>query len=142
MPPLAAQAGRNAEVPALTAAARTALARTIFQTINGTDPTMPVITLEPQVEQLLMQSHQQAVQAGAAEAELVIEPGLAERLQQSLREAGQRQEIAGKPVVLLVTAALRAPLARFARPLVQGLHVLAFPEIPDNKQVTIEATVG
>ena len=139
---LAAQAGKNAEVPALTAAVRCALGRTIFQAIVGTEASLPVITLDPQIDQLLMKSLQQAQQVGAPEGELIIEPSLAERLQQSLREACRRQEIAGRPIVLLVAAPLRSALARFARPIVGGIHVLAFPEIPDNKQITIEATVG
>jgi flagellar biosynthesis protein FlhA len=139
---LTAQAARNAEIPALTAAARAALSRTIYQSIAGTGSSLPVITLEPRVEQMLMKSVQQSQQAGSDTGDMIIEPGLAERLQSSLRDAAQRQEMAGKPIVLLVAAPLRQALARFARPLIRGLHVLSFQEIPDNKQITIEASVG
>ena len=52
------------------------------------------------------------------------------------------QEIKGNPGVLLVAAPLRAVLARFARFSSHDLHVLSYNEIPDEKQVTIETTVG
>jgi len=48
----------------------------------------------------------------------------------------------GKPAILLVAGPVRAMLSRFARLSVPGIHVLAYQEIPDNKQVTIVATVG
>ena len=57
-------------------------------------------------------------------------------------EAAQRQEILGKPAILLVAGPVRAMLSRFARMAVPNMHVLAYQEIPDNKQVTIVATVG
>ena len=63
------------------------------------------------------------------------------------RSAGARAEHAlaiklGKPVILLVAGPVRAMLSRFARLAVPNMHVLAYQEIPDNKQVTIVATVG
>ncbi|MNE93430.1 flagellar biosynthesis protein FlhA [compost metagenome] len=48
----------------------------------------------------------------------------------------------GKPAILLVAGPIRAMMSRFARMAVQGMHVLAYQEIPENKQVTIVATVG
>ncbi|MGE8309274.1 MAG: FHIPEP family type III secretion protein, partial [Pseudomonas protegens] len=70
------------------------------------------------------------------------EPSMAEKLQRSLIDAAQRQEMQGQPVILLVAGPVRAMLSRFGRLAVPGLHVLAYQEIPDNKQVTIVATVG
>jgi flagellar biosynthesis protein FlhA len=67
---------------------------------------------------------------------------MAEKLQRSLVEAAQRQEMLGKPVILLVAGPIRAMLSRFARLAVPSMYVLAYQEIPDNKQVTIVATVG
>jgi len=71
-----------------------------------------------------------------------LEPGLAERLHTGLTEKAQEREAAGEPAVLLVSAPLRALLARFIRHTISGLHVLSYNEIPDNKQVRIVATVG
>ena len=61
---------------------------------------------------------------------------------QSLLAAAQKQEVKGDPAVLLVAAPLRPMLSRFARYTIDGLKVLSYQEIPDNKQVTVVASVG
>ena len=138
---LAANADKSQDPAALTAHARVALARQIVQTITGTNVELPVITLDPELEQLLLKSIQQAQNSGAQPGAF-IEPSLAERLQQSLIDAAGRQEAAGKPAVLLVAAPLRTMLAQFIRFSLPDMTVLAYTEVPDNKQITIEASVG
>jgi flagellar biosynthesis protein FlhA len=133
---LADHAPQSQDAGVLTSAVRMALARSIVQQINGMNAELPVITLDPTLEQIL----QQPLQGGADGAG--FEPGLAERLQKSLVEVTQRQESAGQPAVLLVPPGLRAMLARFLRHAVPGLTVLAYNEIPGNKQVRIVSTVG
>ncbi len=137
---IANAAPRSQDPAALVAAVRVALARAIVQNIIGLDPEMPVITLEPRLEQILLSSLQKAGQG--MEDGILLEPGMAEKLQSSLVEAAQRQEMLGKPVILLVAGPIRAMMARFARMAVPNISVLAYQEIPDNKQVTIVATVG
>ncbi|WP_256504421.1 flagellar biosynthesis protein FlhA [Gilvimarinus xylanilyticus] len=138
---LAGQSGKSQDPAALTALARVALARQIVQGINGTAAELPVITLNPQLEQLLLSTVQQAQKAGADDSAFV-EPALAEKLQRSLSAAAQKQEMAGKPQVLLVAAPLRTMLVRFCRHSVPDMHVLAYTEVPDNKQITIDASVS
>ena len=123
----------------LTAAVRVSLSRLIVQTINGSEADLPVITLDPQLEQLLLSSVQQR-QPG--EDGLVLEPGMAERLQSSLAESAQRQEMAGQPSILLVSAPVRPLMAKFVRYGEHQIHVLSYQEIPENRRVTIVATVG
>lgn len=141
---LAVTASRTQDPTALTAAVRVSLARVIVQGIYGNRSELPVITLDPSLEQILLKAVQQAMQHGdgSAEENVVIEPGIAERLQQSLIQAAQRQEIAGNPAVLLVAAPLRPTLSRFVRFTTSGVRVLSYQEIPDNKQITIVATLG
>ena len=142
---LTAMAAKSQDPGVLTAAVRVALGRVIVQGIYGDRPELPVITLDPALEQILLKAVQQAAQhndGSVAEDSVAIEPGIAERLQQALAQATQRQEIAGNPSVLLVSAALRPMLSRFVRYTVGGIKVLSYQEIPDNKQVTIVATVG
>ncbi len=133
---LAEAVQRTQDPLALTAAVRVALSRLIVQTINGSEPELAVITLEPQLEQMLLGSMQQGDEG------LVLEPGMAERLQRSLAETAQRQEMAGKPSVLLVAAPVRPLMAKFVRYGEHQIHVLSYQEIPENKKVTIVATVG
>jgi len=127
----------------LTTMARQALRRMIVQSICGNDGEIPVITLDPELEQLLLKSVQQSQQSGGQEdIGLVLEPNMVEKLQRSLQDSVQRQEMLGKPAILLVSAPLRPVLAKFASYGVERLHVLSYQEIPDNKQITIVASVG
>ncbi len=137
---IANNAARSQDTAALVAAVRVGLSRAIVQSIVGIEPELPVITLEPRLEQILLNSLQKAGQG--QEEGVLLEPSMAEKLQRSLIEAAQRQEMQGQPVILLVAGPVRAMLSRFGRLAVPNMHVLAYQEIPDNKQVTIVATVG
>lgn len=137
---IANNASKSQDTAALVAAVRVGVSRAIVQSIVGTESELPVITLEPRLEQILLNSLQKAGQG--SEEGVLLEPSMAEKLQRSLIEAAQRQEMQGQPVILLVAGPIRAMLSRFGRLVVPGLHVLAYQEIPDNKQVTIVATVG
>ncbi len=129
------------DIGQMTSAVRIALSRSIVQSICGPGTDLPVITLEPKLEQILLQSVQQAAQSNVDD-NLILEPAMAERLQQSLAEVSQQQEMMGNPAVLVVAAPIRQVLARFVRYSAQSVHVLSYQEIPDNKQITIVATVG
>jgi flagellar biosynthesis protein FlhA len=139
---LAAASGKSQDPVALTSAVRESLARVIVQNIVGNQQEIPVITLEPGVEQLLLKAVQQARQAGQPEDEPILEPSLVQKLQRSLNDAAQRQEMSGKTPVLLVATPVRPMLAKFVRYSASDIRVLAYNEIPDTKQITIEATVG
>jgi len=134
---LAAHAPTSQDAATLTAQVRVALGRSIVQYINGMESEMSVITLDPMLERILQDSLLSADDSGAG-----LEPGLAERLLQSLQAAAQEQETAGKTPILVVSPPLRLLIARFVRHAVPELHVLAFSEIPDSKQIRIVANVG
>ena len=134
---LAEHAARTQDPVQLQAHVRVALGRQIVQDIAGMSSELPVITLEPDLEQLLTSSL-----AGNNAATPGLEPGLAERMQRRLAEAAQRQELSGEPAVLLVPPQLRQTLARFMRSIVPGMHVLAWNEIPDNRKVRLVTAVG
>ncbi len=134
---LAENAPRVQDAGILTGVVRVALGRMIVQKINGLSNELPVITLAHELEQILLKSMRASDEGGAG-----IEPGLAERMHQGLVQVTQKQEMAGQPAVLLVSAPLRELLARFVRHTIPMLHVLAYTEVPDNKQLKIVATVG
>lgn len=126
----------------LTSAVRVALSRSIVQAITGPSDHLAVITLEPQLEQILLKSVQQAARQGGESDQLILEPAMAEKLQQSLSEVAQQQEMQGNPAVLVTAGPVRPVMARFVRYGIQNVHVLSYQEIPDNKQITIVATLG
>ena len=121
----------------LTGAVRVALRRMIVQGINGLRPELSVFTIDARLEQLLQKSIQ-----NNSDGFLMLEPGLAERLQNSVREAAQRLQAIGLPAVLVVSKALRSMLAKLFANTVTDLHVIAYEEIPEAKQIKIIANVG
>ncbi len=130
-------ASKSQDPDILTAAVRISLKRMIVQEINGVEPEIPVITLVPELEQMLHKT----MQAAGGES-TGIEPGLAERLQSSLTEASQQQELKGEPSILLTSGVLRSTLAQFVRNTIPSLHVLSYQEVPDEKQIRIVNAVG
>jgi flagellar biosynthesis protein FlhA len=121
----------------LTSAVRAALGRLIVHEINGMNTELPVITLAPDLEQLLHKSLHAAGESGVG-----IEPGLAEQMHKTLTESTQQMEMDGQVAVLLVSSFLRPWLARFVRNSIAGLHVLAYNEIPEDRQIKVVSTVG
>jgi flagellar biosynthesis protein FlhA len=131
---LAEQGSRSQDPDALTAAVRVALGRSIVQNVAGMRAELPVLTLDPELERILNEATQDGVSQG-------LEPGLVERLHESLSKRAQKQEADGEPAVLLVAPNLRPWLARMMRG-IRNLHVLAYNEIPDDKRIQMVAAVG
>ncbi len=119
----------------LTGVVRVALGRAILQNIAGAAVELEVMTLAPNLEQILQRSVQQAGEGG-------IEPGMADKLHSALQEHTQRQESLGKPAILLVSAPIRPLVARFVQHSIPGVSVLSYNEVPDDKQIKIIATIG
>ena len=134
---LAGQAPKTQDPTTLLAAVRVALGRQIVQNIAGLRQELPVITLDPKLEQLLQDSMLAGGDGGPG-----FEPGLADRMHASLVDNARRQEMAGEPAVLLVSPKLRPWIARFVRQAVPNLSVLAYPEIPENRRIRVIAAVG
>ncbi|MDL5366707.1 flagellar biosynthesis protein FlhA [Xanthomonas sp. NCPPB 2654] len=131
---LVEQAPQSQEPGVLTAAVRNALGRFIVQEIAGMSAELPVFTLAPQLERVLQDSTQGN---GAA-----LEPGLAERLHQSLAECVSKQEARNEPAVVLVPAQVRAALARLVRHSVPSLSVLSYSEVPEDKRLKLVGTIS
>lgn len=128
---------KSQDTDILTAAVRISLRKFIIQDFVGAAVEVPVITLAPELEQMLHQSMQMAGDDGAG-----IEPGLAERLQKSLMDGAQQQELAGDTPVLLTSGILRTVLAKFVKYTIPSLRVISYQEIPDDKQIKIVSSIG
>ena len=90
---LVANAKRSQDPAVLTASVRVALRRVIVQNIIGGGESIPVVTLDPNMEQLLLKTMQQSMQQqpqGAVIDDVVLEPGMAERLQTALEGRGTK----------------------------------------------------
>ena len=132
-----AELGPKTQDPAaLVAAVRVALGRSIVQNIGGLREELPVITLDPSLEQVLQDS-----MAGGGDAP-GFEPGLADKIQQSLIDRTRKQEAAGEPAVLLVAPKIRPWVARLMRYASPTLSVLAYNEIPESRRIRVISAVG
>jgi flagellar biosynthesis protein FlhA len=134
---LAELAPKTQDPVALVAAVRVALGRTIVQNIGGLRQELPVITLDPALEQVLQDS-----MAGGVDGSPGFEPGLADRIQTALGDSARRQDAAGEPAVLLVAPKIRPWIARLMRHSTPSLSVLAYNEIPENRRIRVIAAVG
>jgi flagellar biosynthesis protein FlhA len=134
---LAEQAPKTQDPAGLVAAVRVSLGRSIVQNITGLKQELPVITLDPSLEQVLQDSMQ-----GGADTGPGFEPGLADRIHQALGDSARKQEAIGEPAVLLVAPKIRPWLARLMRHSVPGLAVLAYNEVPENRRIRVIAAVG
>ena len=133
-----AEFGMKSQDPdVLTSAVRVSLGRAIVHDISGIQQELPVITLDPDLERLLHKSLQTAGEGGVG-----IEPGLAEQMHRALEESTQKMELEGQTAVLLVSSFIRPWVARFVRYSISGLHVLAYNEIPEDRQIKVISTVG
>ena len=133
---LAELAPKTQDPVALVAAVRVALGRTIVQNIGGLREELPVITLDPALEQVLQDS------MTGGDASPGFDPGLADRIQQALGDSARRQDAAGEPAVLLVAPKIRPWIARLMRHSTPSLAVLAYNEIPENRRIRVIAAVG
>ncbi len=133
---LAEVAAQSQDADALTAAVRIGLGRAIVHQLCGNEPEITVLTLAPELERILLESW------GATQGSGFLEPGLAEQLRDGLASAAEQQELKGVNPVLLVPPEIRKSIANFVKHTVAGLNVLAYSELPPQKQVRVVATVG
>ncbi|HGS5635914.1 TPA: flagellar biosynthesis protein FlhA [Vibrio parahaemolyticus] len=138
------ESSENTKDPILLAAdVRCALKRTLVNLIAGQKPELNVYTLSDELEQMLLTSLQQAQASGTVVLDsFPIEPNILGQFQQNLPLIRQQLKQQGLPPILLVMPQLRPLLARYARTFTQGLAVLSYNEIPENKQINVVGNLG
>ncbi|MDG2502462.1 MAG: flagellar biosynthesis protein FlhA [Porticoccaceae bacterium] len=134
---LSTESGRTQDADELTAAVRPRLGRMIVQNLVDINDSLPVITLNPSLEQVL----HNVLQQSSSTQGLVIEPKLAEGLFKALAENTEAVENQGHPAVLVVSPGIRPWLAKIIRHRLSDLTVLSYSEIPDDQAVKVVATV-
>ncbi|ATG21494.1 flagellar biosynthesis protein FlhA [Ralstonia pickettii] len=132
---LAEHGGRTQDPAELTAAVRVAFGRAIAQQLFPNKTEMQVVTLDPNLENILLQS---VVGSNAGP----IEPQLADSLMQAAADSSRQYEQMGQTGVLLVPPALRPMLARLFKRAAPSLRVLSHAEIPDHRTIKVVAMLG
>jgi flagellar biosynthesis protein FlhA len=128
---------RTQDPEQLTTLIRPKLGRMIVQGLVENRDTLSVLTLDPQLEQLL---HNVLAQNTGGQG-MVLEPALAESLFAALRQSARDMEEQGLPAVLVVSPAIRSWMSRSVRYRVNDLTVLSYSEIPDDQSVKVISTV-
>lgn len=121
----------------LTALVRVQLGRAIVQQLFPAGNEISVISLDNELERLLVQALHNNNATGAA-----IEPGIAEALSRQAETLSKQQEQMGMTPVLLVPSALRITLSKFLRRAVPHLRVLSHDELPDSKTIRVASFIG
>ena len=134
---LATESSRTQDVDELTAAVRPKLGRLIVQGLVDVDDNLPVMTLNPALEQML----NNILQQNGSSQGLVIEPRLAESLISALAKNTREIEDQGSAAVLVVSPGIRPWLSKFIRHRLSDLTVLSYSEIPDDQAVDVVATI-
>lgn len=134
---LSEYAQKSQDPGALTELVRAALGRLIVQQLNGSSPEIPVVTIDANLEQILLQSLHAGGNEGAA-----VDPGLMDKMQKAVVQFANKQEVLGHPAILLVHPSIRRLLAKLLKHYAKNLSVLSFKEIPDEKQIKVISTLG
>ena len=134
---LATESSRTQDVDELTAAVRPKLGRMIVQGLVDVDDNLPVMTLNPALEQMI----NNILQQNGSSQGLVIEPRLEESLISALAKNTREIEDQGSAAVLVVSPGIRPWLSKFIRHRLSDLTVLSYSEIPDDQAVDVVATI-
>lgn len=134
---LAEESSKSQDPDVLTMAVRRSMGRLIVQQTSTHEDELPVITLTPDFENILSQSVK-----NSTEDTLALEPGLAEHFIKSLTEVASREEMRGNSAILLVSPMIRRAVAKWLKFAAEGLHVLAYTEIPAERSVRVVAAIG
>ena len=135
---IAKEASSTQNPKALTAAIRPELGRLIIQDLVDVNETLPVLTLDPELEQLF----NDLVTRSQNPDEIALEPSLADGLFTSTREAIDELERKELPAVLVVSPIIRAWLSKLLRRVTKDLTVLSYVEIPDDQPISVTSTIS
>ncbi|MDA9989415.1 flagellar biosynthesis protein FlhA [Paracoccaceae bacterium] len=134
---LAELSGRNLSIPDTAEALRTHLVPLLLQRIVSHKDPIPVITLEPSFENVLINTDRQNQQE-----DLIIDANLSKTLLTKLAEIAEEQMAQGKTAFLIVSPIIRRKLAKLIRSHLADLNVLSFTELPETKKVDVIGTVS
>lgn len=134
---LAGAAGRLKNPADMAEALRPALAPLLIQQVTQFGEVMPVITLAPELEQLMLRTMQQS-----GEDNLMLDGNLAETIVRTINETAESLAAQGKAAICVVAPQIRRPFSNFIKPHVPQLIILGFTELPENRRVEIAASIG
>lgn len=122
----------------LTEYVRHALARTITRQYQSPDGALPVISLDPRLDQEIAAAIQQGPQGGA----LAIDPLTAQKIMMRIRQAAENLSMRGHPPVVLCSPMVRPHLRKLIERSFPNIAVLSSNEIIPQVRLQSLETVG
>lgn len=129
-------AGRNLSIPDTAESLRPNLVPLLLQRLVPHKDAIPVVTLEPSFENILINTDRQNQQE-----ELLIDANLSQNLITKLSDVVEEQMALSKTPFLIVSPIIRRKLAKLVRAHMADLNILSFTELPESKKVDVVATI-
>lgn len=134
---LSEMAGRNMSPQDMAEGLRPSLAALLIQQVAPMNAPLPLITLAPELEQLLMRSRGQN-----PNDPLILDHNLAQSILSALAKAADDLAAQGRTAIVVVSAALRRPFSAYLRAHSSDTIVLAINELPDNRPIEVVTSLG
>jgi flagellar biosynthesis protein FlhA len=134
---LAEMSGRNLSITDTAEALRVYLVPLLLQRLVPLKEAIPVVTLEPSFENILINTDRQNQQE-----DLIIDGNLSQTLLRKLSDVVEEQMAQSKTPFLIVSPVIRRKLAKLVRSHLSDLNVLSFTELPETKKVDVIATIS
>ena len=134
---LAVLSSQNLSITDTAEALRPHLSGLLVQQVAPLNQPIQVITLSGELENMLIKMVRQSGDEG-----LILDANLAQQLIKGISEAQQKVTSDGKTAVLVVSPAIRRQFASILKQHIEDLLVLAFTELPDNRQINVVATIS
>ena len=134
---LAELSNRKLSITETAEALRPALASLQIQQIAPLNTPLPVITLSPDMEQMMISMVRQN-----GEGELILENNFAAQLLTNLARVNDDMTAENKQAVVVVSPVIRRPLSEIVRQHIDDIIILSFNELPDGRKVDVVATIN
>jgi len=128
---------RNMSIPDMAEALRPELAGMLIQQVAPINSPLPVITLNSDLENMLITMERQSTEEG-----LILDNELSEKLLTRLNQINDDMSSKGKQAVLVVSPVIRRSLSKLIRHHIDDMIVIGFTEIPDTRKIELIATIS
>ena len=110
----------------------------LIQKLTKFKDTLPLITLAPDLEQMILT----AVRQNPDEKMLLLDGNLAKKILSNLNNATEQLSKENKAIFLIVAPQIRRHVSQFIRAQLSAVNVLSFTELPEDRNVEIAFTIG
>ena len=134
---LADNSRNTKDLELLTEYVRCSLARTICNQVIDEDRALTVITLDPQIEEIVASNVQRSIQGSFP----VVDPDTTTRIFNAMRNAMDSVYFYNNQPVILVSPNIRVPFRRLTEMVFPHIIILSINEVPNDVEIKTEGVV-